>query len=96
MARPQARQRSGASGDAEDVWDRRLKALGREAKALDLLDLKAGAHDRRSGVAGRMTAAGDRREQAAVVDRLQEEALGLAVRDHVLVEGARRRAEVPA
>ena len=70
---------------------------GGEHDPLACLDLEPAAVDRRGGVAGRVAAAGDPRPEAAVVDRLEKEALGLAVGDHVLVEAQlAARADDPA
>jgi hypothetical protein len=52
---------------AEDVRHRRLEARGGEHDPVARVDLEAGPLDRRLGVAGRMTAAGDARPDAALV-----------------------------
>jgi hypothetical protein len=66
--------------------NRRFEAGGGEHDAFRRFDLEPGALDRGRGVAGGVAAARDARPQAAVVDGLQEQSLGLAVGDDVLVE----------
>jgi hypothetical protein len=55
-------------------------------EALDLLDVETRLDDRLSRIAGGVTAARDRRPDAASVDELQQQPLRLAARDDVLVE----------
>src|SRR5215212_6157887 len=82
---PGARCSHAACGP-EDVWDQRLEALSREAKALDLLDVEPGLHDCRGGITGWVAAAGDRWPDSGAIDYLEQQPLRLAARDDVLVE----------
>lgn len=60
--------------------------MPREHHALDCLDGEASAFDSRGRIAGRVAAAGQPGPQPAVVQRLEKQPFGLAIRDHVLVE----------
>jgi len=77
---------SRAASDTEDVRNLGLEALGREAEAVELLDLEAGAHERVGCLAGGMAATGDRWPDLARVEQLEQKPRRLTVRDHVLVE----------